>query len=313
MVHLFSKFRFSRMVLFCVLILLMVVLDVKSLETTPDPHGGIPHGVKNPSCDDNKWSLEVDWDPYGPHSSQNYTCHGPTLRPTLQDPFVYCQTKDEMNPPMHVCYPSPIHYKDHPPMSGAHRPLWPMYGEYVFLPVQRWLHALEHGAVALLYHPCADPDEVARLRKIVTNCIRKHVVTPYDLPTDQPLALVTWGCRLMMSHTNDDLAKQFIQDHAMRGRENRVVSDGQYGYFLIKPAHIVSNLRDETLCPDNPKEPPVDLDKNPKLVDELYRIPVDNVKSMLHKKNKQINRLLDKLAELKKKSLKKLKSKFLIK
>lgn len=27
--------------------------------------------------------------------------------------------------------------------SGPHRPLWPVYGEYVYLPPQRWLHALE--------------------------------------------------------------------------------------------------------------------------------------------------------------------------
>lgn len=27
--------------------------------------------------------------------------------------------------------------------SGTHRPLWPAYGEYVYVPKQRWLHSLE--------------------------------------------------------------------------------------------------------------------------------------------------------------------------
>ena len=42
------------MCLYWCLILLVTVLGVQSMETTPDPHGGIPHGVKNPACDNNE-------------------------------------------------------------------------------------------------------------------------------------------------------------------------------------------------------------------------------------------------------------------
>jgi len=31
--------------------------------------------------------------------------------------------------------------------SGPHRPLWPVYGEYLYLPPQRWVHSLEVGYV----------------------------------------------------------------------------------------------------------------------------------------------------------------------
>ncbi len=29
------------------------------------------------------------------------------------------------------------------PTFGDHRPLWPMFGEYKFVPPQRWLHNIE--------------------------------------------------------------------------------------------------------------------------------------------------------------------------
>lgn len=28
-------------------------------------------------------------------------------------------------------------------VSGPHRPLWPKYGEYAYVPPQRWLHSIE--------------------------------------------------------------------------------------------------------------------------------------------------------------------------
>jgi len=28
-------------------------------------------------------------------------------------------------------------------LSGPHRPLWPKYGEYAYVPPQRWLHSIE--------------------------------------------------------------------------------------------------------------------------------------------------------------------------
>ena len=37
----------------------------------------------------------------------------------------------------------PLDYDEWIPTFGDHRPLWPIYGEYKYLPVQRWLHSLE--------------------------------------------------------------------------------------------------------------------------------------------------------------------------
>ena len=35
---------------------------------------------------------------------------------------------------------------------------------------------MEHGAVVLLYHPCADMDKVDKLRGILRGCIRQYIL-----------------------------------------------------------------------------------------------------------------------------------------
>lgn len=70
----------------------------------------------------------------------------------------------------------------------------------------------QHGGIVMLYDPCAHPMMVNRLRGVVTSCIRKHVITPFNhLPRDRPLALVSWGCRLLMNKVNYKTAVKFIK------------------------------------------------------------------------------------------------------
>lgn len=84
------------------------------------------------------------------------------------------------------------------PTHEGHRPLWPMFGEYLFVPPQRWLHNIEHGSVVLLYHPCVHPYALTRVRNVVRSCIRKHIIARDAYRTDRtrPFAIITWGCRL---------------------------------------------------------------------------------------------------------------------
>ena len=49
---------------------------------------------------------------------------------------------------------------------------------YRFVPKERWLHNIEHGAVVMLYDPCVLHTEVDKLKNIVRNCIKKHIITP---------------------------------------------------------------------------------------------------------------------------------------
>ena len=76
-------------------------------------------------------------------------------------------------------------------------------------PVYVWF---QHGAIVMLYHPCADPAQVDTLRGIVTHCLRKHIITPYkQLPEQTPFALLSWGCKLTMSTVISSVARNFIK------------------------------------------------------------------------------------------------------
>lgn len=71
---------------------------------------------------------------------------------------------------------------------------------------------LKHGAIVMLYHPCTHPEMVNRLRTLVTSCIRKHVITKYNLLSkERPLALVAWGCRLQMNYVDPKTVISFIK------------------------------------------------------------------------------------------------------
>uniref|UniRef100_H3B257 Tumor protein p53 inducible protein 13 n=1 Tax=Latimeria chalumnae TaxID=7897 RepID=H3B257_LATCH len=93
-----------------------------------------------------------------------------------------------------------IVYNETIPNSGPHRPKWAKYGEYIYLPPQRWIHNLEHGGFAFLYHPCVHQSLKEDLSLLARACLYKHVITAYGrLSQERPLALVTFGKTLEMS------------------------------------------------------------------------------------------------------------------
>jgi len=232
----------------------MKKLAVMAMMAIIHPHfsgARVPMGVKNKKCDDGKSWLDVDWE----SDPRNYTCYHPerkflgnSARSVLE-----CESLPEDYYPKHFCMRDVLEY-DHPiPTHGDHRPIWPMFGEYKFVPPQRWLHNVEHGAVIMLYHPCTHYTLVHKLRKLVTGCIRKHIITPNsNLSPKKPLALVAWGCRLLMSDVNAEEVIQFIQTKGRKGPEGQYPKEGQYDHALIKLATPPpgSDMADSVLCPD---------------------------------------------------------------
>lgn len=133
--------------------------------------------------------------------------------------------------------------------SGNHRPIWPQYGEYEYVPVQRWLHSVEHGAIVMLYHPCATESQVERLRQLVRGCLYRHIITASELPTaERPLVLVSWGHRLAMSAVDAEVVHSFIRAHAKRGLEP-YAKNGAYAQLLVAEADLVTTVDDDVLCP----------------------------------------------------------------
>ncbi|XP_005112043.1 uncharacterized protein LOC101848562 isoform X2 [Aplysia californica] len=213
-----------------------------------DPHGGVPMGVSNSFCDNAEDSISIDWDP---ESTEEYTCPEGQRR-GLGDAEINTQTcEDEAKKPIHKCYPEEIDYSDDPlPTSGPHRPLWPKYGEYRYVPPQRWLHSLEHGAIVFLYHPCADKGEVDLFRTVSNQCLRRHILSPYkEMPEGVNFVLLSWKCKLLLSNADMEEMVRFVRDHALRAPEGHVYNDGQYSKALLHPAKMVSNIMDTQLCP----------------------------------------------------------------
>ncbi|XP_078598720.1 uncharacterized protein LOC144874447 [Branchiostoma floridae x Branchiostoma japonicum] len=232
---------------FCLLLLLVSVLCAVAHDQEDEKEWF----TKN-FCDDGKHMLEVDWD----GSDIEYTCPGmtwPDLSKKEVDvpPIEECdEVKDKA---WHSCMvDGPIVYPDTIPTSGMHRPVAPAYGEYRYIPPQRWVHALEHGAAVFLYHPCASPAQVEKLKRLARGCLRRHIITPYrKLEQTRPLAIVTWGCKLQMPFV-DGTAVKFVREHALRAPERRMWMDGHYKEKLLVPSDVVpgSDINDDQLCVD---------------------------------------------------------------
>ncbi len=160
----------------------------------------------------------------------DWTCTTPTWKAAA------CAPGTVSHPPLakadHIDLPTPISYTDVPPASGAHRPAWGKWGAYSFLPQQRWLHNLEHGAVAILYHPCLPEAEVAKLRAWA-NAVPadaggpfRWVLTPYpNLPG--AVGLVAWGHVYLASCWNAAEAEAFIKDYYRKSPEDEA-ANGTY-------------------------------------------------------------------------------------
>ena len=107
-------------------------------------------------------------------------------------------------PANHVDEGSPLSYSHRPPSSGMHYGTLPQPSEYRMwdtpLTPGRWVHMLEHGAVAVLYRPdLCDSACVQQLGQFYDSApksnlvgIRHLVITPYS-DMDHAIAVVAWG------------------------------------------------------------------------------------------------------------------------
>jgi len=125
----------------------------------------------------------------------------------------------------HIEEPDELVYSSSPPSSGDHRPYWALWGEHEFLTHENWVHNLEHGGVALLYHPCADPEVIdslrtwARARPDDDGGPFRWILTPYpDLPT--MLAVVAWEWTYEAECFNETEVAEFVDAHYRQAPED---------------------------------------------------------------------------------------------
>ncbi|KAL7637630.1 UNVERIFIED_CONTAM: hypothetical protein RMT77_012359 [Armadillidium vulgare] len=221
-------------------------------ENLRDEKHGVAMGISDQRCDDAKTNLEVDWD----GSPRNHTCYTPKKRLNVRLDLQPLETCDDIPPnytPKHFCMNYSILYNNSIPTAGSHRPLWPVFGEYRFVPPQRWLHSIEHGSVVMLYHPCAEPLLVHRLKTLVKECVYKHIITPSNMVTiDRPLVLVAWGCKIEMAVVDEERVVDFIRARALKGPEGTLSKQGTFSQELIEKSvpPSGSSINDSNLCPN---------------------------------------------------------------
>ncbi len=130
----------------------------------------------------------------------------------------------------HVPENSQITWKNRPPSSGPHYPVWSQnYGvlEQGLAPGY-WVHNLEHGAVAVLYN-CPDgcPDIVQQLKDLYPNLPKgrnsrggmpRVIITPYT-DMDSKVAAVAWGWLLPLDSVDADRITRFVDARIDRGPE----------------------------------------------------------------------------------------------
>ncbi|XP_060704114.1 uncharacterized protein tp53i13 isoform X3 [Hemiscyllium ocellatum] len=132
---------------------------------------GLP-GSPDP-CDDGRFKRQMDLPPM-----EEYVCSGPTwslperVIPSLAK--VYPEQEAAC-----VCMGERIEYNEQIPNSGMFRPIWAAYGEYLYVPPQRWVHNLQRGGVAFLYHPCVHPRLKEELSLLARACKYQHIITPH--------------------------------------------------------------------------------------------------------------------------------------
>lgn len=109
---------------------------------------------------------------------------------------------------------------------------------------------MEHGAIVAAYHPCVNKRQLDDFRKLVKNCLYRHIITPYEkLDPERPFALIAWGRSLEMSVVVHNICIGFIRMNALQGPE-KVARNGQYRAGIIEQAKIVSDIDDNNLCPN---------------------------------------------------------------
>eukprot|EP00494_Astrolonche_serrata_P034505 UN34774 len=188
----------------------------------------------------------------------------------------------------HSCVHHPLFYFNNyntspgavvPPLIGRHRERWPKWGEYEFLPQQRWLHSAEHGAIVFLYNSCISEESLCQLRQYISSKGEwmgslygqddevgrgeanrfRYILTPYK-NLRKKFALMTYGESLISSCLNERDFDWFIEKYYRHSWEDWPPS-GTYDYLWtgymehdeecpMEPGTEEIQMGDGKMCPD---------------------------------------------------------------
>lgn len=119
--------------------------------------------------------------------------------------------------------------RNRPPSSGPHDASRAAYGSFSSpIAPRTWIHALEHGGIAVLFKCETQPECDSTARQLGDEVYanardgafgeRKLVVTPYQ-DMDSPVAAVAWGRVLRLDQTDAAQILAFYDRYLDRGPE----------------------------------------------------------------------------------------------
>ncbi len=203
------------------------VMLLTTLVACNDPYVNIPFkpdpSLWTGACDDSA----VDW--------QNAACVDLSWQPSACAPLA-TQDSADLGHTL-VALPTPLTYADSPPLSGPHRPDWARWGEYAFLPAQRWLYNLEIGGVVVLYNPCTPASLVDGLRQFLRNQPDddggrfRWLLTPYP-NLGSAFAFLSWRHSIAGNCLDTAALTTFVQKNYRHAPEDSAAA-GAYGYAWI--------------------------------------------------------------------------------
>ncbi|KAL2096108.1 hypothetical protein ACEWY4_008256 [Coilia grayii] len=211
-------------------------------------------------CDNGKFQVELDL----PHPSTLH-CSEPLLKDFSQQVSID-QKYPPSQPVKHVCMDTPISYNATIPSREDHRPVGAEPGVYLYCPPQRWLNNLQHGSIVVLHHPCAPEEERSRLTVLALSCLPAFIMTAHPwLSRHRPLALVSWGRTLEMSHvTSPEVCDWLVSVSVESWQHSRPWRRRGERYYNLLLTHSAPLQR--------PKESPQDTHATSSRIDWLKSI-----------------------------------------
>ena len=65
------------------------------------------------------------------------------------------------------------------------------------------------------------------------------------------MALVTWGCYMLLDNSpNITMVRNWLREHTLQGPSSHVHSNGEYKRDIVRPADVVTDIKDTIVCPN---------------------------------------------------------------
>jgi uncharacterized membrane protein YgcG len=126
---------------------------------------------------------------------------------------------ETVSQPSHVN--TTVNYQMNPPVVGQHSAAAIPCGTYAQTPPnEQFVHALEHGAVGILYNPTeVPPEDIADIEELVGEYDSHVLSAPYPSMDETPIAVTSWGEMMRLNSWDPDAAAEYIRAFRQKGPE----------------------------------------------------------------------------------------------